>query len=118
MFWERAMASGQHPLLGASTLAAIGRDLCESGNTVWARMDGGFFRTSHWDITSPTVRRADWVYRLSIPGPNGIAIRSLATDPVMMPFSRGMLPSSAVTSLSSASSRFFRPHVSTPDAGA
>lgn len=82
--WERAFASGESDVMAAAMLGAIGRDLVTRGESVWWAGDGSEpVRASSWDVRSPSVRPAEWLYRVTLSGPSGVAIRDADAAAVM-----------------------------------
>ena len=74
--WERAMSAGQSDVLEPAALAVIGRALVTRGESVWLVVDGTPYAAADWDITSRSVRPADWTHRVTLAGPSGTLTRT------------------------------------------
>ena len=52
------------------------RALVTRGESVWLVVDGTPYAAADWDITSRSVRPADWTYRVTLAGPSGTLTRT------------------------------------------
>ena len=66
----------------AAAMEAVGRDLIAQGESVLARIEGGWMRASTWDVVG-RGGESSWSYQLEFPAPNGNFSRRLRSGSVV-----------------------------------